>query len=79
MAFITDREIAEIQKTLVTKEAANEVLSNFLQLLRNSFDNIPHSSVHNRRVDYISTKFLPNEFNNWKPLSSKADGNCLFH
>jgi hypothetical protein len=79
MAFITDLEIAELQKTLTTREAAFEILNNFLPLLRDSFSTIPHANTNCRREDRVSVHLLPEGFESWIPLSSTADGNCLFH
>ena len=79
MAFINDLEIAELQKSLTTRETANEIIANFLPLLRNSFGEVPHENASNRRQDLITTGLLPEGFKSWIPLSSKADGNCLFN
>jgi hypothetical protein len=79
MAFINDMEIAELQKTLTTREAAGEILANFLPLLRNLLSDVPHSNAYNRREDRLTSGLLPEEFGSWIPLSSRADGNCLFH
>ena len=79
MAFISDMEIAELQKTLTTTEAASQILQNFLPLLRNSFNTVPHSEAFNRREDRVTAGLLPEGFESWIPLSSRADGNCLFH
>ena len=79
MAFINDLEIAELQKSLTTRETANEIIANFLPLLQNSFGEVPHENASNRRQDLITTGLLPEGFKSWIPLSSNADGNCLFN
>ena len=45
MAFINDLEIAELQKSLTTRETANEIIANFLPLLQNSFGEV-HMKTH---------------------------------
>ena len=72
-------EIAELQKTLTTKEAAGEILANFLPLLRNLLSDVAHSNAYNRCEDRLTSGLLREEFGSWIPLSSRADGNCLFH
>ncbi len=79
MAFITDLEIAELQKTLTTRETAFEVLNNSLPLLRNLFSTILHANTNSRREDRVSVHLLPEGFESWMLLSSTVDGNCLFH
>ena len=79
MAFITDTEIAKLQDTLTTREAGSEILANFLPLLCNSFSTVPHSEAHQRPQDPITYDLLQEEFSSWIPLSSRANGNCLFN
>ncbi|CAB4026118.1 Hypothetical predicted protein [Paramuricea clavata] len=81
MAFISDIQIADIRKTLTTKEAAREIIDNFLPLLTQSYidDRIPHPNVYNRQADHVTEDLLPEGFETWKPLRANANGNCLFN
>ena len=54
MAFINDMEIEDLQKTLTTREAAHEILNNFLPLLHDSFDIVPHPNAYNRGEDRVT-------------------------
>ena len=79
MAFITDTEIVKLQNTLITREAGSEISANFLPLVRNSFTTVPHSEAYQRPQDLIMYDLLPEELSSWIPLSSRANGNCLFN
>ena len=76
MAFINDMEIEDLQKTLTTREAAHEILNNFLPLLHDSFDIVPHPNAYNRREDRVSAKLLQmaGEFKSWRPVDATANG-----
>ena len=81
MAFISDNEIEELQKTLTTREAAQEILDNFCSLLHDSFEIVPHPNAYTRREDRVSAALLSmtGEFRSWKPVNATANGNCLFN
>ena len=81
MAFINDMEIEDLQKNLTTREAAHEILNNFLPLLHDSFDIVPHPNVYNQREDRVTANLLPlaGEFKSWRAVNAMANGNCLFN
>ena len=81
MALMHDMEIEDLQKTLTTREAAHEILNNFLPLLRDSFDIVPHPNAYNRPQDRVSADLLQmaGVFKSWRPVDAMANGNCLFN
>ena len=73
-------ELRICKKTLTTREAAHE-MNNFLPLLHNSFDIVPHPNAYNRREDRFAANLLPlaGEFKSWRAVNPTANGNCLFN
>ncbi len=81
MSSISDLEIVELQKALTMKQAAHNILDNFLPMLYNSYkaDTIPHPDAYSRDKDPITVDLLPEEIKTWKPVKATPNGNCLFH
>ena len=77
MEFLNDLEVCEMAKTLTSKQAAREILANFLPLVNEiKIDSTKLASV---REDLISKSVLPADHSDWIPLVSTANGNCLFN
>lgn len=74
---IDNIQIYELSKALTTKEAAQEILANFLLLV--SQHEVDLKKLDHRSQHVISKSLLPHDFKDWIPLEATGDGNCLYN
>ena len=73
---LNDSQLKEVAKSLTSKQAAQEILNNFLPLLQSrlqsTIDNLKHPCI-----DFLSKALLTSDFKQWLPLESSDNGNCF--
>ena len=77
MEFLNDLQVCEMAKTLTSKQAAREILANFLPLVDEV--KLNGAKLANLREDFISKSLMPRDHSDWIPLVSTANGKCLFN
>ena len=75
MDTLSDAQIMEVAKTLTSKQAAKEIMNNFLPLLQSKLSS--NVDLKNRPIDLTSKALVPSDFKEWLPLDTIGDGNFL--
>lgn len=75
---MNDSQIKELAKSLTSKEAAQEILHNFLPLLHTRLQS-SNTGLRHRRIDLLSRALLPSDFKQWLPIETSGDGSCLYN
>ena len=78
MDQLNDSQIKELAKSLTSKEAAQEILHNFLPLLHTRLQS-SNTGLRHRRIDLLSRALLPSDFKQWLPIETSGDGSCLYN
>ena len=77
MDTLSDAQIMDVAKTLTSKQAAKEIINNFLPLLQLKLSS--NADLKNRPIDLTSKALVPSDFKEWLPLDTIGDGNCLYN
>ena len=75
---LNDSQIKEVVKSLTSKQAAQEILCNFLPLLHSRLKS-ENDALKHPCIDFLSKALLPSDFKQWLPLESSGNGNCLYN
>ena len=78
MDQLNDSQIKELAKSLTSKEAAQEILHNFLPLLHTRLQS-SNTGLRHRRIDLLSRALLSSHFKQWLPIETSGDGSCLYN
>ena len=78
MDQLNDSQIKELAKSLTSKEAAQEILHNFLPLLHTRLQS-SNTGLRHRRIDLLSRALLSSDFKQWLPIETSGDGSCLYN
>ena len=74
---ISDLDVLELSNILNTMEEARDILANFQPII---FDiQLNKAKQESRSKHAISKSLIPEDFNEWLPLVSTPNGNCLFN
>ena len=65
MEFLNDLQVCEMAKTLTSKQAAREILANFLPLVDEV--KLNGAKLANLREDFISKSLMPRDHSDWIP------------
>ena len=79
---LNDMQIMELSKALTSKDAAQEILANFLPLVSGQFvqsQNVLLQKIIGRGEDALTKSLLPADFKDWIPIKTTGNGNCLFN
>ncbi len=79
IGIVSNVRIAQIEKDLNNEATALEILAKFRPMVFNALTKQEKYKNRRRSEHAISKSLLPNDFNNWKPLVSTGDGNCLYN
>ena len=72
----------ELLKALTSKDAAQEILANFLPLVSRQFvqsQNVLLQKIIGRGEDALTKSLIPADFKNCIPIKTTGNGNCLFN
>ena len=67
------------KNSIASKGASKEILQNFQPFVANLDAQDAYSLLAKRGEDTLARSMLPDDFQQFLPLRSTADGNCLFH
>ncbi len=65
---LSDEQIKEVANTLTSKQAAKEIMNNFLPLLQSKLSSNVH--LKNRPIDLTSKALVPSDFKESLPLDT---------
>ena len=74
---LSDLEIYDLSKSLTSKEYAQEILTNFLPLVREAKMN--DGMLTKSSNDKIAETLIPLDFRSLTPIRTTANGNCLYN
>ena len=75
--MLRPEEIESLSRTVTNKDEAEQVLSNFLPLVRGFPVKEFRSS---RQMEHLPSKYiLPDDWSEFSPVCSTGNGNCLFN
>ena len=78
--MLDKQEIALLTKnSIASKAASKEILQNFQPFVANLDVPDAYSLLAKRGEDTLARSMLPDDFQQFLPLRSTADGNCLFN
>lgn len=78
--MLDKQEIALLTKnSIASKAASKEILQNFQPFVANLDVQDAYSLLAKRGEDTLARSMLPDDFQQFLPLRSMADGNCLFN
>ena len=78
--MLDKQEIALLTKnSIASKAASKEILQNFQPFVANLDAQDAYSLLAKRGEDTLARSMLPDDFQQFLPLRSMADGNCLFN